>query len=154
MKAGEDARLLVSRCEAFVSKPYVCAAGWLTVGYGHVVKPGEAFEDVTEAEGMALLESDLDIAASAVSRYIQVPLGRRQFDALTSFVFNLGGGALQRSTLRKVVNRQEFDAVPAELAKWVHGGGRKLKGLARRRHAESLLWIGVPAELAYHAAWA
>lgn len=60
-----------------------------------------------------------------------------QFDALTSFTFNLGGGALQRSTLRRKVNREEHSAVPTEFRKWIWAGGRKLKGLVRRREAEA-----------------
>jgi lysozyme len=69
-----------------------------------------------------------------------VPLNNGQFDALVSFNFNLGGGALQRSTLRRKVNREEHDDVPAELMKWVWAGGKKLRGLVRRREAEGLTY--------------
>ena len=64
------------------------------------------------------------------------------FDALGSFTFNLGTGALQRSTLRRKVNREEHDAVPAEFRRWVWAGGRRLKGLIRRREAEAALYFG------------
>jgi lysozyme len=70
-----------------------------------------------------------------------VPLTDGQFDALVSFTLNLGGGALQRSTLRRKVNREEHGAVPAEFMKWVWACGRKLKGLARRREAEAALYL-------------
>ena len=73
-------------------------------------------------------------------RLIRVPLEDGQFDALSSFAFNLGGGALQRSTLRRKVNREEHDAVPDEFRRWVWAGGRKLKGLVRRRAAEAALY--------------
>ena len=73
-------------------------------------------------------------------RLITVPLTDGQFDALTSFAFNLGGGALQRSTLRRKVNRGEHALVPAEFMKWVWAGGRQLKGLSRRREAKSRLY--------------
>ena len=63
-----------------------------------------------------------------------------RFDALRSFAFNLGAGALQRSTLRRKVNREEHDAVPTEFRRWVWAGGRKLKGLVRRREAEPALY--------------
>jgi lysozyme len=76
-----------------------------------------------------------------VLRLIAVPLTAGQFDALVSFTFNLGGGALQRSTLRRKVNREEHAAVPAELMEWVWAGGRKLKGLVRRREAEAALYL-------------
>ena len=60
--------------------------------------------------------------------------------ALGSFAFNLGAGALQRSTLRRKVNREEHDAVPVEFRRWVWAGGRNLKGLIRRREAEAELY--------------
>ena len=80
------------------------------------------------------------VAERAVLRLISVPLTQGQFDALVSFTFNLGAGALQRSTLRRTVNREEHADVPAELMKWVWAGGRKLKGLVKRRKAEGLLY--------------
>ena len=57
------------------------------------------------------------------------------------YTFNLGAGALQRSTLRRKVNREEHDAVPAEFGRWVWASGRKLKGLVRRREAEAGLYV-------------
>ncbi len=74
-------------------------------------------------------------------RLIRVPFEDGRFDALASFTFNLGAGALQRSTLRRKVNREEHDAVPREFRRWVWAGGRKLKGLVRRREAEAALYV-------------
>ncbi len=76
-------------------------------------------------------------------RLISAPLSDGRFDALTSFTFNLGGGALQRSTLRRRVNREEHDDVPDEFRKWVWGGGHKLPGLIRRREAEAMTYVGL-----------
>ena len=73
-------------------------------------------------------------------RLIDVPLTDGQFDALLSFTFNLGAGALQRSTLRRNVNRESHTEVPAEFMRWVWAGGRKLKRLIRRREAEAPLY--------------
>jgi len=69
-----------------------------------------------------------------------VPLTDGQFDALVSFTYNLGSGALQRSTLRRVINRKNHQNVPAQLMRWVWAGGRKLRGLVRRREAEARLY--------------
>lgn len=77
---------------------------------------------------------------AVVLRLINVPLTNGQFDSLVSFTFNLGTGALQRSTLRRKVNREEHEEVPAQFKRWVWAGGRKLKGLERRRSAESCLY--------------
>ena len=79
------------------------------------------------------------IAERAVLRLIKVPLTDGQFDALVSFTFNLSSGALQRSTLRRKVNREEHEEVPAEFMRWVWVGGRKLRGLVRRR--ETVLFM-------------
>ena len=75
-------------------------------------------------------------------RLIRVPLEDGHFNALVSFAFNLGAGALQRSRLRRKVNREEHSAVPAEFQRWVWAGGRRLKGLVRRREAKAVLDAG------------
>lgn len=69
-----------------------------------------------------------------------MPLTDNQFDALVSFTFNLGAGALQRSTLRRKLNRGDYYSIPSELKKWVWAGGKKLKGLIKRREEESNLF--------------
>lgn len=134
---------LIKQFEGGRAKPYRCPAGLLTIGYGHLILPGESFppEGITEAEAEALLRQDAAAAAGAVLRLINVPLSDGQFDALVSFTFNLGAGALQRSTLRRKINRQEHAQAPEELAKWVWAGGRKLPGLVRRREAEILRYL-------------
>lgn len=83
---------------------------------------------------------DAQIAERAVLGLINVPLTDGQFDALTSFTYNLGGGALQRSTLRRKINREEHADVPEQFMRWVWAGSRKLKGLVRRRAAEADLY--------------
>ncbi len=87
-----------------------------------------------------LLRKDVGIAERAVLRLISVPLTDGQFDALVSFTFNLGAGALQRSTLRRKVNRGEHQAVPAELMKWVWAAGKRMPRLVRRRKAETSVY--------------
>jgi lysozyme len=64
-----------------------------------------------------------------------------QFDALVSFTYNLGGEALQRSTLRRKINREEHAEVPEQFMRWVWAGGRKLRGLVRRRAAEAKVYL-------------
>ena len=134
---------LIKSFEGFESEIYLDAAGLPTIGYGHLIRKGEhkMFENgISEAAGEALLIKDVLAAENAVLRLINVPLTDGQFDALVSFTFNLGGGALQRSTLRRKVNREEHEDVPREFLRWVWAGGRKLKGLVRRREAEAILY--------------
>lgn len=134
---------LIKQFEGFSSRIYLDAAGLPTIGYGHLLRAGEAemFKNgITEPVAQALLIKDVLRAEQAVLRLITVPLSNGQFDALVSFTFNLGGGALQRSTLRRKVNREDHADAPTEFRKWVWAGGRKLKGLVKRREAESLAY--------------
>ena len=134
---------LIKRFEGFSHTIYICPAGYPTIGYGHVMLAHEREQfaaGITQAEATELLRKDVRIAERAVLRLISVPLTDGQFDALVSFTFNLGAGALQRSTLRLKVNRGEHDGVPAELMKWVWAAGKTLPGLVRRRRLESILY--------------
>jgi lysozyme len=139
-QAGLD---LIKGFEGFSPTVYICPAGYPTIGYGHVVKPHEqeAFASgIATEQAETLLRQDVQIAERAVLRLIAVPLTDGQFDAMVSFTFNLGAGALQRSTLRRRINHGDHAAVPAEFRKWIWAGGRKLEGLVRRREAEANLY--------------
>lgn len=132
---------LIKRFEGFSRTVYFCPAGYPTIGYGHVVKDDEDFSaGIDESQAEELLRQDAQIAERAVLRLINVPLTDGQFDALVSFTYNLGGGALQRSTLRRKINREEHAEVPEQFMRWVWAGGRKLKGLVRRRAAEAEIY--------------
>lgn len=139
----EEGLNLIKRFEGFSHTIYTCPAGYPTIGHGHVVVAHEQDQfaaGVTQAEATELLRKDVRIAERAVLRLISVPLTDGQFDALVSFTFNLGNGALQSSTLRRKVNRGDHDSVPAELMKWVWAAGKRLPGLVRRRRAEALAY--------------
>ncbi|MEM2124985.1 MAG: lysozyme [Candidatus Methanosuratincola sp.] len=134
---------LIKHFEGLRLKPYLCPAGYTTIGYGHVLSSGESIQSLTEAEAEALLLTDITRAERAVLRLITVPLTPSQFDSLVDFVFNLGAGALQRSTLRQKINRQEHEDVPNEFLRWVYAGGKRLNGLVKRRTFDALLYQGL-----------
>ena len=136
----QDGIDLIKRFEGFSSTVYICPAGYPTIGYGHLVRDNETFEEISQEEAEALLRIDVESAERAVLRLIKVPLTDGQFDALVSFTYNLGSGALQCSTLRRKVNRQAHSEVPTQLVRWVWAGGRKLNGLIRRRAVEAKLY--------------
>ena len=126
---------LVKKFEGFSSTVYLCSAGVPTIGYGHALLKGEAFPNgISEEEAETLLAKDIGKAERAVLRLTKSPLSDGEYDALVSFVYNLGSGAYQRSTLRMKVNRGE-DASD-EFRKWTRAKGRVIKGLVRRRVAE------------------
>jgi lysozyme len=155
---------LIKRFEGFSATPYLCPVGWWTIGWGAVRGPdGQVVTAVTlpitEEEAEILLRRDVSLAERAVSRLISVPLAGGQFDALVSFTFNLGAGALQRSTLRRKVNREDHGAVPEELRKWVWAGGKRLPGLVKRREAEADIYTTsesrqCPIDVQQHSEWA
>ncbi len=139
----QDGINLIKRFEGFEPNIYLDATGLPTIGYGHLLRQGEAemFKSgISPEAGEALLIKDVLSAEQAVLRLIRVPLTDGQFDALVSFTFNLGSGALQRSTLRRKVNREEHEEVPEQFLRWVWAGGRRLRGLVRRREAESFCY--------------
>ncbi len=122
--------------------PYVCPAGFWTIGYGHLCT--QDHPPITQDEADAYLTQDLVKAMTATLRYCPVlatePEGR--LAAIVDFAFNLGAGRLQTSTLRRRINRRDWGAAGQELRRWVYGGGKILPGLVRRREAERLLLIG------------
>lgn len=140
MRVSEQGLHFIAQFEGFSPTPYRCPAGYWTIGYGHVIADA-AHVAITQSEAETLLQQDTKIAERAVMRFISVPLLQHQFDALVSFTFNLGSGALQRSTLRRMVNRGDFDDAGDEFTRWVYAGGKKLKGLVLRRAAERKLFM-------------
>ncbi len=88
-----------------------------------------------------ILAKDLFKAEKSVIRLINSPLNENQFAALVSFTFNIGGAALQRSTLRQKINYGNHQECSYEFLRWVYAGGKKIPGLILRRHAESKLFL-------------
>ena len=115
LHASVQGLALIQRFEGFQSSVYKDAAGLPTIGYGHLILPSEReyfCGGINSGEALTLLQQDIQTAEHAVNRLITVPLSQNQFDALVSFTFNLGTGVLQRSTLRRVINREEHEGAP------------------------------------------
>lgn len=120
-------------------RAYRDPVGVWTIGYGHTggVKPGQV---ISRERAEQLLRSDTGWAQDAVRRNVKVPLSQGQFDALTSFTFNLGAGALASSTLLKKLNAGDYAGAQKEFGRWVHAGGEVLQGLVRRRASEAKMF--------------
>lgn len=144
MRTGSAGLNLIKRFEGFSATPYLCPANIRTIGYGHVIltHERESLTQVDEVQAERLLVHDVRAAERAVQNLITIPLRQNQFDALVCFTFNLGSGTLQRSTLRRFINRgDEEEAVAGQWMRFVWAGGRKLSGLLRRREAELTLYF-------------
>lgn len=124
-------------------RAYVCPAGKWTIGYGST-KGVRSGMNITKEEAEELLIKDVAVFEAAVNNRVKVPLSQNQFDALVSFVFNLGEGNFAKSTLLRKLNAGDYDAVPSELMRWnkarVNGVLQPLRGLTRRRAAEGALF--------------
>jgi lysozyme len=137
---------LIKSFEKISLKPYLCPAGFVTIGYGHKMKNVHTGKAISKEEADHIFLQDLQIAENSVLRNIKVPLKQNQFDALSSFTFNVGGGSLQRSTLRQKINRETFEEASEEFERWVYCGSLKIRGLMVRRKLEAELFGGYLTE--------
>ena len=142
---------LIKQFEGCRLKAYQDSVGVWTIGYGHTESVEEGME-ISQHQADIMLGSDLVKYANYINEYVTVSLNPNQFDALTSWVYNLGPGNLKSSTMLKVLNEGNYDDVPFQIKRWNKAGGKVLKGLVRRREAEAELfatgddWIGTPFE--------
>jgi lysozyme len=140
----------IQKEEALRFVAYICPGGVKTVGWGHAIEPHDGLkvgDTITEDVALQFLDADLVKAYQSLFRLIHVPLSDTQQTALVSFIFNLGTGRFQASTLRQKLNRQEYDAAAQEFDRWVYArdprqGLVKLRGLASRRWREKMLFLG------------
>ena len=141
MKTGHNGIEMIKREEGLRLASYTCPAGVWTIGYGttHGIKPGMK---ITAAQAEAYLVRDLAEFEKHVNQLVTVDVTQNQFDALISFTYNLGEGALGKSTLLKKVNADPHDAtISAEFEKWCKAGGKVLAGLLARRKHEAKLYF-------------
>ena len=140
MKTSPKGIALIKEFEGLRLKAYKCPGGVWTIGYGHTagVKSGMV---ITEAQAEEYLKADLIV----FERYLNglgLALNQNQFDALVSFIYNVGTGNFSSSTLlRKVRANPQDNSIMDEFLRWVYSKGRILHGLQRRRLAEMKLYF-------------
>jgi lysozyme len=133
--------------ENFKPTTYLDQAGRPTIGYGHLLQPGESFPNgITKEDAQQLLRNDVSIAENAVQRDVTVPLTQPQFDALVSFTYNVGTDAFQNSTLLRLLNQGDYNGAADQLPNWhyvsVSGGEhRPSSGLMNRRNRERNMFL-------------
>jgi lysozyme len=139
---------LIRQFEGLRLTAYRDPVGILTIGWGHTGADVTESLTITEARARALLAADVAHVAAGVDRLVTVPLTAAERAALVSFAFNVGLGALARSTLLRRVNAGDRAGAVAEFGRWVYGtaAGRKVRlaGLVRRRQAEAALFGADP----------
>jgi len=139
MNIGTKGLEMIKHFEGLELNAYQCAAGVWTIGYGHTkdVQQGMVISENTANE---MLVEELNEYESYITGLVTVELNQNQFDAMVSWVYNLGVGNLKASTLLKVLNAGDYAGVPAQMMRWNKAGGKVLEGLTRRRQAEADLF--------------
>jgi lysozyme len=146
MNISDEGFDLIKHFEGCELEAYKCAAGVWTIGYGHTkdVQEGDVWNK-EKAEFMLWRELE-DEYEVYVNDFVTVPINQCQFDALVSWVYNLGPANLKSSTMLKKLNAGKYEEVPNQIKRWnkatVDGERKVLAGLTRRREAEALMFEG------------
>ena len=139
MKASELLVGKIKEFEGYSNTAYKCAAGVWTCGYGHT-KGVNATTRCTRGEAERWLKEDLAPVEAYVNTVPEVDT-QGKFDALVDFAYNLGIGKLKSSTLLKKIRAgAPVEEIQAQFRRWVYAGGKKLKGLVKRREWEASRW--------------
>ena len=147
MKLDTKGYNLIKEFEGYSSRPYKCAAGIPTIGYGNTFYPNGSKVTLKDAQITKKQADDIfipivDNFALKVLKMINKPITQNQFNALVSFAYNVGVGNFQKSTLLKLVNINPNDGnIAKEFLKWNKADGKELKGLTNRRIKESALYF-------------
>ena len=139
--AGID---FLHRWEGCFLKAYRDVKGVWTIGYGHTSAAGNPRVTsgmvITQERADAIFKADLRKFEAYVDEWVKVPLTQNQYDALVSFVYNVGPGNFKGSTLLRKLNAKDYSGAADEFLKWNKSGGRFIQGLANRRAAERQLF--------------
>lgn len=137
---------LIREFEGFSEREYVCPAGKRTIGYGHVCKDDEHYPNgITPSEAEIMLLDDIQWAENCVTSLLldkRVPLSGCQYDALVSFVYNVGTRAFEHSTLYNLLLSKKYDEASDEFPRWCYCNGKESRGLKNRRMKEQELFKG------------
>ena len=133
---------LIKKFEGCELEAYQCSAGVWTIGYGHTKDIVEGMT-ISKEQAEEMLVDELHEYENYINKYVTVALSQNQFDALVSWVYNLGPANLKASTMLKVLNKGQYEEVPAQMKRWNKAGGKVLEGLIRRREAEACLFKGM-----------
>lgn len=146
MRVNEAGLNIIKHYEGYSSSVYCCPAGRYTIGWGSTWDDkGKAIQktqsDISESYAEKLLLREIRHTDHAIAKLVTAELTENMYSSLTSFIYNVGSGNFQRSTLRMKLNRGWYEDAADELPKWRKAGGRVLRGLVRRRKSERDLFL-------------
>lgn len=138
-KLNEESLDHLKEFEGWREKAYRCPGGHWTIGYGHKIVPGDGINEnscISKADGLRLLEQDVETAAKCVENKVNVHLTDNEFGALVSFVYNLGSGTFGQSSIPGSLNAGNKNEACNTMQKYVYASKVKLPGLVKRRAKE------------------
>ena len=145
MKTSQSGISLIKGFEGKRLNAYYDGVGVWTIGFGTIKYPNGVWvkkgDTCTEAQAESYLKNDLVKFENAINRLVKVPLNQNQFDALSSFTYNLGETNLSSSTLLKKLNAKDYAGTADQFLRWNKAGGKVMNGLTRRREAERILFL-------------
>lgn len=141
MKVSRQGIDVITGFEALRLNCYLDPIGLKTIGYGHLVKPGESYQvgdRITLDEAVKLFTTDLAIFETGVESLLTRLVTQNEFDALVSFAFNVGLANCKKSSVLKLANLGvKGEEIEAKFLQWNKAGGKVLRGLTRRRQTEA-----------------
>lgn len=140
MKISENGIELIKEFEGYKSEAYQCTSGIWTIGYGHT-KNVQKNDTCSVEEATEFLKQDVEIAERAINQLVKVELNQNQFDALVSFVYNIGRENFKRSSMLKFLNSAHFPLSASQFDRWVYSRSNKSQGLINRRAKEKELFL-------------
>ncbi len=140
MKASQQAYNLIREFEGLRLQAYQCPSGIWTIGYGHTTNMAPNTV-ISQLQANLLLQEDIAQCERTLNRY-NLALTQNMYDALISFIYNVGSGNFHRSALLSKIKANPYDSsISDEFLKWIHSKGKSLAGLQRRRMAEMKLYF-------------
>lgn len=140
MEISQKGIEFIKKVEGCELKAYKCSSGIWTIGYGHTGADIKQGKEISLEKAERYLKNDLIRFCKAVNDLVTVPLTQDQFDALVSFVFNIGIGAFASSTLLRLLNQGKYIDAANQFDRWVYSGGKVSDGLKARRKKEKELF--------------
>lgn len=142
---SKDGYDLIKSFEGLETSAYKDSAGIWTIGYGTIKYPNgtrvAGGDKITQAQAQSYLENDCKWVDACLDKHVKVKVSQKQFDALASFVYNVGETAFSTSTLLKKLNAGDFQGAGAQFDVWVNAGGKRVQGLVNRRAKEKALFL-------------
>lgn len=139
---------LILLFETWQHKAYDDGFGYVTIGVGHRRSKPQPNSTITSAQVWRLFVQDIKDVEAVIDEVVKVPLNSNEFDALVSFVFNVGSTAFRNSTLLKKLNANDRTGAAKQFERWCMVKGRVSNGLLKRRKFERQLFEGIEPVIA------